>query len=114
MNKRDIICITAYVNNEERKNLLKECITACRKFGMDILVASHSVLTEDIIKMVDYYVYDADNRFNNGGHIILWKQFPNMKMADIETLAAITTEEEIKEYAQALGWDKKQINAIKL
>ena len=80
MNKRDIICITAYVNNEERKNLLKECITACRKFGMDILVASHSVLTEDIIKMVDYYVYDADNRFNNGGHIILWKQFPNMKI----------------------------------
>ena len=44
----------------------------------------------------------------------LAEQFPNMKMADIETLAAITTDEEIKEYAQSLGWDKKQINAIKL
>ncbi len=44
----------------------------------------------------------------------LAERFPNMKMADIETLAAITTEEEIKEYAQNLGWDKKAINGIKL
>jgi hypothetical protein len=40
--------------------------------------------------------------------------FPNMKRADVETLAAITTDSEIKEYCQGLGWDKKQINAIKL
>ena len=44
----------------------------------------------------------------------LAEQFPNMKMADIETLASITTDEEIKEYALSLGWDQKQINAIKL
>ena len=40
--------------------------------------------------------------------------FPNMKMSDIATLAAITTEKEIKEYAKDLGWDKKQIADIKL
>jgi len=40
--------------------------------------------------------------------------FPIMKMADIETLAAITTEKEIKEYCESLGWDKKEINGIKL
>lgn len=39
--------------------------------------------------------------------------FPNMKMTDIETLAIINTEKEIKEYCEGLGWDKKQINAIK-
>lgn len=39
--------------------------------------------------------------------------FPNMKMADIETMAVITTDKEIKEYCATLGWDKKQINAIK-
>jgi hypothetical protein len=39
--------------------------------------------------------------------------FPNMKMADIETMSAITTDKEIKEYCATLGWDKKQINAIK-
>jgi hypothetical protein len=40
--------------------------------------------------------------------------FPNMKMADIETMAAITTDKEVKAYCEKLGWDKKQINAIKL
>lgn len=40
--------------------------------------------------------------------------FPDMKMSDIETLAAVTTDKEIKEYAKDLGWDKKQIADIKL
>lgn len=40
--------------------------------------------------------------------------FPNMKRADLEALAAITTEKEIKKYCEGLGWDKKQINGIKL
>lgn len=40
--------------------------------------------------------------------------FPNMKIEDIRTMAAITTDKEIKEYCKELGWDKKQINAIKL
>jgi hypothetical protein len=40
--------------------------------------------------------------------------FPNMKMNDVATLAAITTDKEIKEYAKDLGWDKKQIADIKL
>lgn len=45
---------------------------------------------------------------------ILYELFPNMKRADIETLAKITTTKEIKEYCEDLGWDKKQVNAIKL
>jgi hypothetical protein len=40
--------------------------------------------------------------------------FPNMKRSDVETLAAITTDKEIKQYCEGLGWDKKQINGIKL
>jgi len=40
--------------------------------------------------------------------------FPNMKVSDVETLAAITTNKEIKQYCEGLGWDKKQIADIKL
>ncbi len=40
--------------------------------------------------------------------------FPLKKMSDIETLAAITTNKEIKEYCGQLGWDKKEIRKIKL
>jgi len=38
---------------------------------------------------------------------------PDSKIADIETLAEITSTEEIKKYCEKLGWDKKQIAAIK-
>lgn len=44
----------------------------------------------------------------------LAEQFPTMKWRDIETLASMITEKEIKEYAKDLGWDKKQIADIKL
>jgi len=40
--------------------------------------------------------------------------FPNMKMADLETLSAISTDKEIKRYCEDLGWDKSQIAKIKL
>lgn len=40
--------------------------------------------------------------------------FPNMKMADVKTLCAINTDKEIKQYLETLGWDKKQVNAVKL
>jgi hypothetical protein len=40
--------------------------------------------------------------------------FPNMKRSDLETLSAITTDKDIKRYCEDLGWDKKQINGIKL
>ena len=45
---------------------------------------------------------------------LLGELFPDMKWSDIETLATITTEQDIKKYCEGLGWDKKQINAIKL
>jgi hypothetical protein len=37
-----------------------------------------------------------------------------MKMSDIETMAKLTSEKEIKAYCEKLGWDKKQVSAIKL
>ena len=40
--------------------------------------------------------------------------FPNMKRSDVETLARITTDKEIKKYCEGLGWDKKAIDGIKL
>ncbi len=39
--------------------------------------------------------------------------FPDKKMDDLETLSAITTTKEIKEYCEQLGWDKAQLKKIK-
>lgn len=43
----------------------------------------------------------------------LLDMFPDAKASDIEVLAATITTKEIKDYCETLGWDKKQINAIK-
>ena len=40
--------------------------------------------------------------------------FPNMKLSDVAALAEITDVKEIKKYCEDLGWDKKQVDAIKL
>jgi hypothetical protein len=61
-----------------------------------------------------FHEYIALKRQKNKKEEFLAELYPNMKRADIETLAIITTEKEIKEYCATLGWDKKEINAIKL
>lgn len=45
---------------------------------------------------------------------LLAELFPNVKLADIEAMAKINTVEDIKKYCESLGWDKKQINGLKL
>jgi hypothetical protein len=39
--------------------------------------------------------------------------FPTMKLVDVEVLASITSEKEIKKYCEGLGWDQSQISKIK-
>lgn len=45
---------------------------------------------------------------------LLLELFPLMKFDDVETLAKITTNEEIKEYCLGLGWDRSQVAKLKL
>ena len=52
-------------------------------------------------------------REKNKKEEFLAELFPNMKRADIETLAITTTDKEIKQYCESLGWDKKEVNGIK-
>lgn len=44
---------------------------------------------------------------------LLGDLFPNMKWSDLETLAEINSDKDIKQYCESLGWEKKEINAIK-
>lgn len=61
-----------------------------------------------------FHEYLPLKRSKNKKEEFLANLFPNMKLADVETLAAITTDKEIKKYCEGLGWDKKQINELKL
>jgi hypothetical protein len=65
-------------------------------------------------KKTYFHEWIALKKAKNKKEELLQELFPQMKLADVETLAAITTDKEIKQYCESLGWDKKQINAIKL
>ena len=65
-------------------------------------------------KQIQQHNWLAVKKAKNKKEEWLAEQFPTMKYSDIETLAVITTDAEIKEYAAGLGWDKKAISAIKL
>lgn len=61
-----------------------------------------------------FHEYIPLKKSKNKKEELIAQFFPTMKLSDVETLAAITTDKEIKEYCQDLGWDKKQIAELKL
>lgn len=64
-------------------------------------------------KKTFFHEWIALKKQKNKKEEFLAELFPNMKMSDVATLAKISTDKEIKEYCESLGWDKKQVNAIK-
>jgi len=65
-------------------------------------------------KKTQFHEWLPLKRESNKKEEFLAKLFPDLKRADVETLATITTTKEIKEYCTNLGWDKKEVDGIKL
>jgi hypothetical protein len=64
-------------------------------------------------KKTHFHEYIPLKKSSSNLESFLLDQFPRMKREDVETLAAITTKDEIREYCEGLGWDKKAINGFK-
>lgn len=74
---KSILVITAYAPTADKQRMLVQCINHIKSTTdkFDILVSSHAPLPEHIIQMVDYYIYDKDNRFSNAASCAYWKRF---------------------------------------
>ena len=57
----EIIVIGTYPNTETRTQLTLACIESAKKLGRPIMLVSHYPVELHVQKMVDYYVYDANN-----------------------------------------------------
>lgn len=64
-------------------------------------------------KQIQFHKWIGLKQTKNKKAKFLSELFSEMKLDDVETLAAITSTKEIKQYCENLGWDKKQINGIK-
>lgn len=78
INMKSLLIIPAYAPTVDKQEILVTCIRKLREATdeFDILVSSHGPLPEDIIRSVDFYVYDTDNRFSNGGGSIYSTELP--------------------------------------
>lgn len=65
-------------------------------------------------KSKQFHEYIPLKKESNKKEELLAQLFPVMKRDDVAALAAITTDREIKDYCRDLGWDKKQIDGLKL
>tara|TARA_R100001377_G_C3194333_1_gene111953 strand:- start:1660 stop:2607 length:948 start_codon:yes stop_codon:yes gene_type:complete len=59
--KTNLFCITSHCDNNEKLELLKQNITTLKQNGFRVLVSSHIPLDEEILKSIDYFIYDESN-----------------------------------------------------
>jgi hypothetical protein len=57
----DIFVIGCYPNSEEKKNQVLKMIKTLEKYKKPIVVVSHYPITEEIMKLVDFVIYDKRN-----------------------------------------------------
>jgi len=123
--KGDLWTLNRYISNVDTKNReLQEhyCLATNEFYNKNWNdIAKHPKLQWQTLcvcshesKRTHFHKWLPLKRGGNKKEEFLAELFPTMKRADIETLAAITTDKEIKAYCEKLGWDKKQVNGIKL
>lgn len=61
---KQIFIIDCYADNPEKLKILAKAITSIKLLDIQILLVTHCIIPTHIISMVDYYVYDSDNTFN--------------------------------------------------
>ena len=60
MNK-DIVIITAHCDDQEKLDILVECINEVKSQGYPIIISTHIQVPNNIYEMVDYVIYDKEN-----------------------------------------------------
>lgn len=59
--EKNLIIIGCFVTNKYKKKILIDFINQAKKTGCHIMLVSHLSVDEEILNLVDYYVYDKDN-----------------------------------------------------
>lgn len=117
--------LNRYISNVQGSRELKEhyLLVGNERFNKNLfaIMSKHPKLTWQLAcscshesRKIQHHEWLPLKKEKNKKVEFLAELFPNTKRSDIETLATITTDKEIKQYCENLGWDKKQINGIKL
>lgn len=74
----EIILIDAFITNKLNEEKLKNFIDKIKIIDLPILLISNTIISEEIVKKVNYYIYDSENRlfedsFEEYDEFILWE-----------------------------------------
>lgn len=58
---KKIIIIDTYPNSERKMDVLENCVRKLKNKGFDLMITSHLPIKENIIELVDFYIYDKEN-----------------------------------------------------
>lgn len=58
---KKIIIIDTYPDTDKKMNVLESCVKQLKNKGFDLMITSHLPIKEEIIKLVDFYIYDKEN-----------------------------------------------------
>jgi len=77
---KEIFIIDTYPDLPEKEELTIGMIEEVKDRGYPVLLVSHYPISTDIQKMVNYYVYDANNIMSDGWNLNYWFQNEEVKI----------------------------------
>ena len=85
---KEIIIIDAFITNSRSRSKLSEFIQSVKTINIPILLVSNTIISEDIIKEVDYYLYDSNDRlfgdvFESYETFLLFKTRGDVRFNDV-------------------------------
>lgn len=82
-NEQEAIIIGTYPNTSKRTQLTIDCIRSLKPLNRKIILVSHYPVSEEIQKMVDYYLFDKDNPLTHHSYYIRFYNITNQYHAEI-------------------------------
>jgi hypothetical protein len=59
---KKVIIIGSYPKDQLTETMLIDCINSLKNFGWDIILTSHIPINEEIVDMVNFHIYDKENK----------------------------------------------------
>lgn len=72
----ELILLSAYCPDIKRQDLLRNLVRYLSSQNKDILLVSHSLIPEDIVKQCKFYFYDEENKLLPNDELKLWFTSP--------------------------------------
>jgi hypothetical protein len=112
-NKEELIIIGTYPNLQSRVQLTKDTIHSLKPLNRKIMLVSHYPVDEEIQRLVDYYIYDAENLMTHHSYYTRFYNYTNNYDVEIningikntnQSLAVFTNIMNGAKAAQSLGY----------